>query len=357
MEPGPWPEPEGGRLLGAGDEDRGRPVGDLRRIAGGDPAVLGEGRLELGQRLHRRAGTDALVGGHQLGAAVDIDRHRDDLVLEPALGGGGLGPALALGSVAVEVLPREAVLVGDHVGPDALGRQAGLGVAGLHGGGERRAHPPLDDRGPHRGPGHDLDPGGDHHVVGAGHHPLRREVEGLLAGSALAIDRGGRHGLGPAGGQHRVAPDVERLLADLHDAAHDDVVDDGRVEVVALLEGSQHVGRQIGGVPPLQLPVPLAARGPDRVDDHRFGHLRTLPAAPTGGWTGPIWFCGAITHRFGGWGSQFRGGLDGRSWGRGGQLPVILQLGQSSVGVPPPAGTRATTVTRPPGCRSGSWRS
>ena len=77
-------------------------------------------------------------------------------------------------------------------------------------------------------------PRGDDHVVGAGHDALGGEVEGLLGGAALAVDGGGGHRLGPAGGQHGVAADVERLLADLHDAAHDHVVDQGRVEVVAL---------------------------------------------------------------------------------------------------------------------------
>ena len=44
--------------------------------------------------------------------------------------------------------------------------------------------------------------------------------------------------LGPAGGEHGVAADVERLGADLHDAAHDHVVDERRVEVVALDQGA-----------------------------------------------------------------------------------------------------------------------
>ena len=65
--------------------------------------------------------------------------------------------------------------------------------------------------------------------------PCAREVHRLLARTALAVDGGRRDRLGPTGGEHGVAADVERLLTDLHDAAHDDVVDDRGVEVVALL--------------------------------------------------------------------------------------------------------------------------
>ena len=80
------------------------------------------------------------------------------------------------------------------------------------------------------------------------------------------------HRLGEAGGQHGVAADVERLLADLHDAAHDHVVDQGRVEVVALDQGLQGLGAQVGGVPVAELPVALAPGGADCVDDDGVGH-------------------------------------------------------------------------------------
>ena len=58
-----------------------------------------------------------------------------------------------------------------------------------------------------------------------GHHPLGGEVERLLGRAALAVDGRGRHRLREAGGQHGVAADVDGLGADLHDAAHDHVVD------------------------------------------------------------------------------------------------------------------------------------
>src|SRR3712207_7044097 len=52
----------------------------------------------------------------------------------------------------------------------------------------------------------------------------RGEVYGLLARSALPVDRHAGHRLGPAGGQQRGAADVEGLFPGLHDAAPDHVV-------------------------------------------------------------------------------------------------------------------------------------
>ena len=54
--------------------------------------------------------------------------------------------------------------------------------------------------------------------------------------------------LGEPGGERGVAADVDALLADLHDAAHDHVLDEGGVEVVALDERSQRVGGEVDGV-------------------------------------------------------------------------------------------------------------
>ena len=46
-----------------------------------------------------------------------------------------------------------------------------------------------------------------------------------------------------------VAADVERLLADLHDAAHDHVVDERGIEVVALDERRSTCGGEVDRVP------------------------------------------------------------------------------------------------------------
>jgi hypothetical protein len=130
-------------------------------------------------------------------------------------------------------------------------------------GGHGRAHGVL---------GHDLDAGGDRDVVGAGDHALGGEVGSLLRRAALAVDRGGRDRLGEPGGEDGVAADVQALVADLADAAHDHVVDQGGVEPVALHELLQHLTGEVGGVPAGELAVALAAGGADGVDDDCSGH-------------------------------------------------------------------------------------
>ena len=200
-------------LLLAHDQDGGSPVGDLGGVAGGDLATLGfEGGLEVGQRLHCAVGTDPLIGGDQLVGVLSLvvaDGDGDDLVLEPSLGRRPGRPLVAPGREGVEVFPRDAPLVGDHLGPYALTDQpALLGVAGHHAGPEGEAQL-TDDRGAHGGAGHALDTGGHDDVVGPGHDTLGREVQRLLGRAALAVDGGGGHGLGPPGGQHGVAPDVQ----------------------------------------------------------------------------------------------------------------------------------------------------
>ncbi len=74
---------------------------------------------------------------------------------------------------------------------------------------------------------------------------------GLLARSTLAVDRGSGHGLWPSGSKHRVSRDVDGLLADLHHTAHHDIVDDRRIDAVAVLEGLQRLRREVNWVPVL----------------------------------------------------------------------------------------------------------
>jgi hypothetical protein len=79
-----------------------------------------------------------------------------------------------------------------------------------------------------------------------------------------------------AGGEHGGAADVERLLAHLHDAARDHVVDQGGVEVVALHERLQGLGGEIDGVPVAQLAVALPPGGANGIDDDGGGHGASL---------------------------------------------------------------------------------
>ena len=94
----------------------------------------------------------------------------------------------------------------------------------------------------------------------------------LLARTALAVDRGGGDGLGPAGGEDGAAANVERLFTHLGHAAGDDVIDDRRIEVVALLQRLEDMGTEIGRMPVLELAVAAPGRGPHDVDDDSLVH-------------------------------------------------------------------------------------
>ncbi len=82
---------------------------------------------------------------------------------------------------------------------------------------------------------------------------------------------------GQPAAEHGAAGDVERLLADLADAAPDHVVDLGRVgQPGALRERVEHVRRQVHRVNPGQRAVPLSYRRPNRRHDHRVAHGAAL---------------------------------------------------------------------------------
>src|SRR4029450_1357650 len=89
---------------------------------------------------------------------------------------------------------------------------------------------------------------------------------------ALPVDGGAGDVLRPAGGQHGVARDVDRLGAGLHDATHDDVLDHGRIDLVALDQRAEAFATQVDGVPAGKLAVALAPCGTDGIDDAGGGH-------------------------------------------------------------------------------------
>ena len=123
---------------------------------------------------------------------------------------------------------------------------------------------------------HVLDAGADHRVVHAGGDQRRGEVDGLLGGAALAVDRG-------AGGLDRqallqpgVARDVEALLTELLDAARDDVLDLGGVDTGAGDDLGVDLAEQRVGVGVLVvalLLVPAPDRGAHGLDDHDLAAL------------------------------------------------------------------------------------
>jgi hypothetical protein len=78
--------------------------------------------------------------------------------------------------------------------------------------------------------------------------------------------------LGPAGGEHRVATDVGGLLADLHHATHDHVVDHHGIDARALDQRLQRLRREVDGMPVLELAVAPAERRANGIDDDGGGH-------------------------------------------------------------------------------------
>src|SRR3954468_7679942 len=221
-------QPQLGGLVSAHQEHGGGAVGDLRRIACRDDAILLEDGLELAERLEVGVRPDALVG--DVGVAVDL--HRDHLALEAALFGRLVGELVRAHGELVELGARDLPLLGDHLGAEALADDVVLGhelgregvaevLLGLHAGGERQ-HP------------HVLDAPADDDVVDAGGDLRRSEVDRLLGRAALQVD-GGRRGLdGQAGLEPRVAAHVQPLRAELLDATRDHVLDLGGIDARAL---------------------------------------------------------------------------------------------------------------------------
>ena len=77
---------------------------------------------------------------------------------------------------------------------------------------------------------------------------------------------------GQPGDQRGDAPDVQRLLADLRDAAHLDVLDRSGIEVESLHQPVQHLRGQLVGPHRRERAVPLADRAADGVDDQGVAH-------------------------------------------------------------------------------------
>ncbi len=117
----------------------------------------------------------------------------------------------------LEVLPAEAAVAGDPVGAlELVGHVDGPRLRPRVAGARR-------DVGTQRDAAHRLDAAGDPDVDGARPDHVVHQVRGLLAGTALGVDRGRAGGLGESGVQPRAAHHVVGLLTGLRDAAADDL--------------------------------------------------------------------------------------------------------------------------------------
>jgi hypothetical protein len=245
------------RPLHRGEDDRGRTVGDLRRGAGGVHAVLPGDGLELLEALDRGL-AEALVARHPLGltgglAVLAEDRcvDRDDLALEAALLPRLRGALLGLEPEGVGVVPRDAPLLGDALGPLELARELVVPEVGLR----DRAAGPVAGVAADRDPGHDLDPARHGDVDRAGADERCGEVGRLLARPALRVDGRGGHREGQAGAQPGGAGHVERLLADLADAPADHLADRFGVDVGTGDRSAEHAAEEVGGWMPAKPPL------------------------------------------------------------------------------------------------------
>ncbi len=190
---------------------------------------------------------------------------------------------MALARELVQLLALEPPLLGQDLRRGALGHDV---VKGLQ---PRRERAFAGSRGvrAHGHARHVLDAARDDALVLPGHHAHGGKVRGLLARAAHPVEGGPAHVERKARDEGGVPGNVQPLLAHLIHAAHDDVLDLGRVDLGPLDQGLEGVGEQVIRPDRGELPVALAHGGADRPDDHRIIHddllLWWMPAVPPGG--------------------------------------------------------------------------
>ena len=206
------------------------------RIEARHLAHLHERRLQRGERLHRGVGPHVLVLGEDR-EPVDV-LHRHDRFLEapfvPCLG----GALLAFDRIGIDVVAREAVLRRDQVGRDALRQEVGFDARSTGRPARRRPDAPMPMR--------LIDSTPPPIVISCWPDMTSRggEVHRVEARGAEAIDLHARHSVAEAGDQRRGARDVAARFADRIDAAEHDVVDQRRIELVAVLDGARAPARR-----------------------------------------------------------------------------------------------------------------
>ena len=142
-------------------------------------AHRGEGRVELGQGFHRGVGAHELVVVKD-GDAIDVLDRYDGLceaATRPRRGGTLLGP----GGIGVDVVAAEALDGRDEIRADSLRDEVGVV-------GRLRIHRPRAAVAAHRHAAHRLHAAGEQHLIPAGAHLLRSDVDRLEPRGAVAVD-------------------------------------------------------------------------------------------------------------------------------------------------------------------------
>ena len=239
------------------------------RVEAGHLAHLHEGRLQSGERLHGGRGPHVLVFGQDCQPVDVLDR--DDRILETPLLPRLSGALLALDRVGIDVVAREAVFGGDQVGGDTLRQEIGLDR-------DRGIHRPGAAGSADADAAHQLDAAAHGHLVLARHDLGGGEIDRIEAGGTEAVDLHAGHAVAEARHQRGGARDVAAGFPHRIDAAQHHVVDELRVELVAVLDGGERLRRQIERGHLVQRAVGLAAaaRGAHGIVDECVGHVGFL---------------------------------------------------------------------------------
>ena len=230
-----------------------------------------EARLEAREVGRSRARARELLVVERERAVVVVDRH--ERAVEAAFLDRDFSARLALRGERVALFARESLDGGDQVGRDSLRHHvvllAQVRVVGRESVDVHR-----------RTTRHRLDPARDDEILESGSDTHRAEVDRLLARTAEAIERDARCLERPTRVERRHARDVHRVVAAARVAAHDDVVDIGGIEAVAIAYRVEHLGEDALRVHVVECAglFALASRRAGGVDDQGVSHGRRLDA-------------------------------------------------------------------------------
>ena len=261
--------PSAPRPGGVGHQHGGRAVGDLRGRPRGVQAVL-DHRLEPGQGVQ--------AGLAQPFVAVDHPArrfHRRDLPAEPSLRPGGPCQGLRAEAQGVDLRARQAAAPGDSLRGDELVRQ--VDVPGVR---PRRADPGAHV-GAQRHARHGLHPAADADGDRVGRDEAGDQVDRVLGGAALGVQREAARLVGQAGVQPRGPGDVVRLLARLRHAAAGDLLNRRGRDARPVEQRALGRAEDLGGVQAREHAAAPADRCAHSLDDHRGTHQDHLLAVRT----------------------------------------------------------------------------
>ena len=260
------------RLLRA-DQNRAGTVANLAGVGSGDGAPFLQ-QLDRADAFHRRVKADAFVDLVLFFAFGGFDFDRDNFIVKRARFDCLDGLLVAFQRKFVQVLTGEAVLLHQHFRAHELAElDAGIGrfQPFRHVGAKTGILEQLEGRA-HRHAAHAFDAMRQNHVLGAGHHALRRELDCLLRRAALPVNRNRGNAVGQIGREHRVATDIAALFAALRNTAGDHILDGTGIKVIAIGNRIQRSGAEINRMYARQTAATTASRGANRINNIGICH-------------------------------------------------------------------------------------